>query len=473
MDDMSSSIKKVLVVFLFFFFAVITYITYFEIAVAPKIVNSTLNKRTWVKRNEVLRGTIYDRNMVALTKSEKVDELTQKRQYTGNDVFAHVLGYVNIKYGITGLEKKYDSELMADDTSILDIFNIDKNPTPKVGHNLITTLDSKLQSKAYELLGDNIGAIVALDPKTGEILALVSKPSYDPNNLEKIWTDLNKNKNSPLINRATAGLYPPGSTFKIITALSALENIGGIQNRTFKDNGKLVFNSKESLSNFGGEVLGNLSFRNAFIHSSNVVFGGLGEELGNTKLKTEAEKFYFNANIPSDGVTIENSMFPKLAKNEIGNIAQSAIGQSTVLATPMEMALVAATIANGGVMMEPYLVKEVTKSDGTKIKAIEGKPIGTIISPSNSSIMKDLMLGVVKEGTGTNANVPGIEICGKTGTADHKEGGGNLAPHAWFVGFAPYASPTIALAIIVEDGGQGGIIAANIASGLIKEYLGS
>jgi penicillin-binding protein A len=471
MNDMSSSIKKVLVVFLMLFFALITYLTYFEIAVAPKIVNSTLNKRTWVKRNEVLRGTIYDRNMIPLTKSERVDELNQKREYTGKDIFAQVLGYVNIKYGITGLEKKYDSDLMADDTSIWDYFNINKKTSDKVGHNLITTLDYNLQNKAFELLGDDLGAIVALNPRTGEILSLVSKPSYDPNNLQSIWADLNKDKNSPLINRATAGLYPPGTTFKTITALSALENISGVQNRTFKDNGKLVFNSKEALSNFGGEILGNLNFRNAYIKSSNVVFGTLGEELGNTKLKSEAEKFYFNENIPSDGVTIENSIFPKLSKNEIGNIAQSAIGQSTVLATPMQMALVASTIANDGVMMEPYLVKEVTKSDGTIIKNINGKVNRTVISPENSKVMKDLMLGVVEEGTGVNAKVSGIKVCGKTGTADHKEKGANIQPHAWFIGFAPYENPTIALAVIVENGGQGGIKAANIASQLIKFYL--
>ena len=473
MEQMSISIKKVLIIFLLLFVGVISYITYFEIVEAPTLVKNSHNMRVWAKRNEVLRGTIYDRNMQPLTTSAKVDTLTQKRTYTGGAVFAHALGYVDIKYGITGLEKKYDEDLMADDTTIADVFNFTATkPKDKVGHNLVTTLDGNLQKKAYDLLGDNKGAVVVLNPKTGEILAMVSKPSYDPNNLTKIWADLNKDKTYPLMNRATSGLYPPGSTFKTITALAALENMKDINSRTFIDNGKLVFNSKASLSNFGGEVLGKLSFKEAYVHSSNVVFGTLGEELGNAKLKAEAEKFFFNRNTPADGLVINNSRFPTFNKNEIGNIAQSAIGQSQVLATPMEMALLSATIANNGTMMEPYLVKSVTDKDGKLIRNIEPVENGSIISKENATTMKDFMRAVVVEGTGMGAAVQGINVCGKTGTADHNdENGQNAQPHAWFIGFAPYENPTIAVAVIVEDGGQGGIVAAGIASQLFKTAL--
>jgi peptidoglycan glycosyltransferase len=470
MNDISKSIKKVLFVFLLCFVVLISYITYFEINTSTKIVSNPLNKRLWAKRNEVLRGTIYDKNMQPLTKSEKINELSQKREYTGGAIFAHVLGYVDEKYGITGLERKYDSDLMAEDVSIKNIFSMDDKKEEKVGHDLITTLDMNLQKKAYELLGNQVGSVVALNPQTGAILAMVSTPSFDPNDLKNTWKDINANEKRPLLNRAVSGLYPPGSTFKTVTALSALENISDIKTKTYEDNGKLVFNSKESLGNFEGETLGNLSFMNAYIHSSNVVFGGLGLTLGNSKLLATAEKFYFNKNIPSDGIVIDNSIFPTYKSYEKGNIAQSAIGQSGVLASPMQMALVASTIANGGVMMEPYLVDKVENSKGTVLNSFTPKAISTVASKENAKYIKDMMRGVVTSGTGSGINFPGLNICGKTGTAENSAKGKEQEAHSWFIAFAPYENPKIAVAVIVENGGQGAGAAGNIAGQLIKTY---
>lgn len=473
MKDISDNIKKVMIIFLLCFIGLISYITYFEIIVAPKIVSSQYNNRLWDKRNEVLRGTIYDRNMKALAKSTRTDKGNQKRQYEEGPVFAHALGYLDVKYGITGLERKYDKELTSTNIkdTLTDFIKLKGKNEEKYGNNLKTTLDYNLQKKAYELLGDNRGAVVALNPKTGEILAMVSKPSFDPNYLNENWKNINENKERPLLNRATSGLYPPGSTFKTITAVSALENVNGIMDRRINDTGVLVFNSKESLKNFNGEALGDIGFEEAFIHSSNVYFGKLGIDIGNPKLKETAEKFYFNKNTPADGVTIENSRFPTLKSYEVGNIAQSAIGQATVLTTPMEMALVASTIANDGTMMKPCLVKEVQSSKGEVLQTIKPEPIQQVTTKENAKVMKDFMRSVVGEGTGTAAAVENINVCGKTGTADHSDEGSGALPHSWFIGFAPYEDPQIALAVIVEDGGQGGIAAANIASGIFRTAL--
>lgn len=473
MNDISNNIKKVLMIFLICFIGLISYITYFEMVEGPKIVNNTYNRRLWVKRNEVLRGTIYDRNGKPLTKSSRVNQETQKREYTGGEIFAHALGYVDIKYGITGLEKKYDKELM--DTDIEDnIKSLIKNKgkeQEKIGDNLKTTLDYDVQSKAYDLLGDNKGAVVALNPKTGEVLAIVSKPSFNPNNLQEIWQSINTDKNRPLLNRATAGLYPPGSTFKTVTAVSALENMPGVRNRTFQDNGELRISDKYSLHNFEGETFGNIDFKNGYVHSSNVVFGTLGLELGNDKLKETAEKFYFNKDIPADGIPVEQSKFPILKNYEKGSIAQSAIGQSSDLASPLQMALVSSTIANGGIMMKPQLVKEVQTSKGILVKSIQPESLGQIISTSTANTMRDYMKSVVEEGTGVNAAVEGVDVCGKTGTADHQVDGKDATPHSWFIGFAPYDDPQVAVAVIVEDGGQGGKAAAGIASEVIRTAL--
>lgn len=472
-NDISVSIKKVFVVFLLCFLGIISYITYFEFYKAPEIAKSPYNKRLWAIRNEVLRGTIYDRNMTALTKSERINEETQKRTYTGGEIFAHALGYVDIKYGITGLERKYDTELMGAES--MDFIALIKNKgqsEEKVGHSLKTTLDFNVQKLAYDLLGNNRGAVVALNPRTGEVVAMVSKPSFNPNNLADTWEAINKDANHPLINRATGGLYPPGSTFKTVTAISSLENIKDITTRKLEDKGKLVFNQKESISNFGGEVLGNIGFKEAFYESSNVFFGNMGLELGNDKLKATAEKFYFNKNTPADGITIENSRFPTYKSNQKGNIAQSAIGQAEVLASPMQMALVASTIANDGVMMKPFIVKQVLDAKGNPVKDIKGESIGDVISKDNSKIMKDLMRAVVTSGTGTGAGVEGLNVCGKTGTADHDDKKDvDEPPHSWFIGFAPYENPQIAVAVIVEDGGQGGGVAAKIAAQVMKASL--
>jgi penicillin-binding protein A len=498
MNDISANIKKVMIVFLICFFSLISYVTYFEFFQGPKLINNPLNRRLWVKRNEILRGSIYDRDMNVLAKSTKIDSETQKREYSNGEVFAHALGYVDIRYGLTGLERKYDSTLMGEDsTNLSDVLNFFNNDKNKIGDSIQTTLNLNIQKQAFNLLGNKRGAVVVLNPKTGEILAMVSKPSFDPNNLKVIMDEVSqtnekvqkKDKNidndllnlyysRPFINRATAGLYPPGSTFKTITAISAIENINDIGTRKIQDKGKLVFNSKESISNFNGEVLGNIGLKEAYTYSSNVFFGTIGDELGNAKLKATAGKFYFNKDTPAEGVTIENSIFPTFKNNELGNMAQSAIGQSEVLASPMEMALVASTIANDGVMMEPTLVKNILGSNGNIRNAINPNSLGTIISKTTANKMKDLMRAVVNSGTGTGAYVEGLNVCGKTGTADHNATGdelavlnSSLAPHAWFIGFAPYDNPQVAVAVLVEDGGQGGIVAANIAAGVFKTAL--
>lgn len=498
MNDISTNIKKVMIVFLICFFCLISYITYFEFYDGTKLVNNPSNRRLWAKRNEVLRGSIYDGAMNVLAKSTKIGTETQKRTYSYGEIFAHALGYEDIRYGLTGLESKYDSILMGNySTNLAEVFNFSSNNKNKIGDSIQTTLNIDIQKQAFNLLGDKRGAIVVLNPKTGEILAMVSKPSFDPNNLKVIMdqisqTDIKvqkKDKNidnsllslyysRPFINRATAGLYPPGSTFKTITAISAIENISDIDTKKIQDNGKLVFNSTSSLSNYNGEVLGNIGLKEAYTYSSNVFFGTIGDELKNSKLKDTAEKFYFNKDTPAEGITIENSVFPTFKNNEVGNMAQSAIGQSSVLASPMEMALVASTIASGGVMMKPTIVKAILNSNGKVKDSIDPKSLGTVISTATASKMKDLMREVVNSGTGTAANVEGLNICGKTGTADHSKTGdefaalnSSFAPHAWFIGFAPYDDPQVAVAVLVEDGGQGGIVAANIAAGVFKTAL--
>lgn len=492
MKNVSNSIKQVMVVFLFFFVALISYIAYFQVFSAPNIAEQTGNKRLWAIRNEVLRGTIYDRNKNPLTTSAKVNALTQKRTYVNGDLYVHALGYVDPRYGLTELEANYDTELtsnnkitnnilnLAKDFSkekLKELFNNRKEDEVKIGNGLITTLDPTLQKLAYDALGSNKGAVVALNPKTGEVLAMVSKPTYNPNDLENAMKAANADKaeNSPLINRATSGLYPPGSTFKTVTLSSALENMPEVTSRTFNDTGKIVFNEKQSLSNDSGEVNGEINLKEAFRLSSNFVFGTLAMELGNDKLKATAEKYGFNNTIDSTGFKINQSKFPKLTKAEVGSIAQTGIGQSSILATPMQMALVSSTIANNGKMMQPKLVNQVVDKDGNVVKTIDSQAYKQVISPNNAVIIKDYMKNLVDSKLNTSwGYFEGTDAAGKTGTADYNLANGESAkPHSWFIGFAPANNPKVAVAVIVENGGYGASAAAPIAGKIIKQALGS
>ena len=487
MNDFRSSVKKIMAVFLFLFIALISYIAYFQLFQAPSIAADQGNKRLWAERNKILRGPIYDRAGNVLTKGERTGVLTQSREYVDGALYVHALGYINQKYGLTGLEESYDKELSTYSSvgtgirtflndfsteSLKEAFKTRTDEEEKIGNGVVTTLDKDIQKAAFDTLGDRKGAVVALNPKTGEVLAMVSKPTYDPNNLEAAINSANAGAgaDSPLINRAVNGKYPPGSTFKTITTASALNNIPGVTDRIFHDTGKLVFNSTYSLSNSGGAVNGDINLKSAFQLSSNFVYGTLAGELGNDKLKATAESFGFNNTIPAEGFTISQSKFPTLESYEVGMIAQCGIGQSSIEATPMQMALVASTIANNGVMMRPKLVNKVVDMKGNVVDTIEDKKYKQVINASDAATIKEYMVNLVNKNN--PASLSGMNIAGKTGTADHLDANGNNAkPHSWFIAFAPADDPKVAVAVIVEDGGFGATAAAPVAAEVIKAAL--
>lgn len=514
MNDLAKSVKNVMTVFLVLFIALISYIAYFQLIKSPKINEMASNTRVIAKKNEVLRGTIYDRNETALTTSERLNETSQKRNYLYDGLYVHALGYTSAVYGKTGLEEEYDSELTTYNAignnfrkflDSIDIkrliedikndkestgnfnfasnfktfkdkinFNLLEEEENKVGNGVITTLDTTLQQVASDALGSNKGAVVALNPKTGEILAMVSNPIFNPNNLAEEMKAANSGSadNSPLINRAINGLYPPGSVFKTVTLTSALENMPSVANRTFQDDGKIKFPDGRSLSNFGNNVYGSLSLKQSYKVSSNVVFGTLAMELGNNKLKSTAEDFGFNSVITGPGVSITASRFPTLDSSEVGNIAQSGIGQSSILSTPMQMALVAATVANDGIMMQPKLVNTIVDKDKNVIKSIDNKELKKVMSSDIAQTVQDYMLNVVNSNLSKWPAFKGTNAGGKTGTADYTlPDGSEATPHSWFISVAPMNDPKIAVAVIVENGGTGSGKAATVASKVVRQWV--
>ncbi len=468
MDNLTINIKRVMIIFLIVFIVLISYLSYFTLFRGPEIATRPDNRRMWDIRNKVVRGTIFDKNGKELSVSEKTKNNQYRRTYKGGAATAHVLGYYDPQYGISGLENLYDSYLSSNiSASFLAWVGNGFQEVDKKGDDVYTSLDLGLQQTAYNALGTSRGSVVVIKADTGEILAMVSKPSYDPNKLGESWKKLSTDEQRPLLNRAVSGLYPPGSTFKVVTGVSALENIDGIEKETFNDEGKLVLGPDYTLSNDKGKAMGKINFEQAMVKSSNVFFGNLGIRLEKNLFKT-AEKFRFNRNIPADGIIIDNSRFPKYDISEKGNLAQAGIGQAEVLATPVQMALVAQAIANDGVMLKPVLVDKVVDYSGNTVKEFRPVEIDQITSPGYAAEIKRFMRDVVAKGTGTRAQVSGIQAGGKTGTAQHIE---SKTPHSWFIGFAPYKNPEIAVAVIVEEGGYGGTAAAKISSQVMSKYF--
>lgn len=486
MNDLSKSVRHVMTIFLVCFIALISYIAYFQIFKGPNIANESGNVRLWAKRNEVLRGTIYDRNGTELAISERIDETSQNRTYLYDYLFAHPLGYIDQTYGLAGLEENYDEVLRSSNTLTTSFRSLLKNmdfstfisslnsDEEKVGNGIITTLDLELQRVAYNALGNNKGAVVALNPKTGEILAMVSNPSFNPNDLASEIERANEGSeaDTPLLNRAIDGRYPPGSVFKTVTLSSALENIEGVTSREFDDEGKITFDDGTELNNFAYEVHGIIDLRRAYRVSSNVVFGTLAMELGNEKLKSTAENFGFNSVIEGEGLTIAESIFPILKDYEEGNIAQSGIGQGSVLSTPMQMALVAATVGNDGILMRPKLVNTIVDKNGNTVRNIASDEIRRAIPSDVAATVKDYMKYLVDNNIYRWPAFEGTNAGGKTGTADYNlPDGSEAVPHGWFISVAPMDDPQIAVAVIVENGESGAGSAATIASLVVRQAV--
>ena len=250
------------------------------------------NRRVYEDRNKFIRGRILDRNNEILVYSERNDRY-QERIYNYGEAFLHPIGYFDNKYGMDGIESHMDEYLREPRGFVSNILKIFDN-NDLMGSNVKLTLHKEIQQYAYDILGNNKGAIIVMNPSTGEIYSMISKPSFDPNNIDEVWNEVSKDDNAPLYNRAINGRYAPGSTFKVLTSVASIENIEDIQNRIFLDKGYIAFNQEEKLSNQNEKSYGEINLKEAFVNSSNVVFGELAIELGNKLLKEYAEKFYFN-----------------------------------------------------------------------------------------------------------------------------------------------------------------------------------
>ena len=454
----NKKIIRVLVVVSIMFLALVSYLLYFNMFSAEKVASNPYNKRQWEDERFVKRGSIYDRDGEVLAETI-IDGDSRTWSYPKGHLYSHIIGYYSRVYGKSQLEMKYDKQLLGHG----DI-NITFNEL-RSGYDLNLTIDNDLQEYAYKQLDGRRGAIVAIEPETGKILAMVSYPDFDPSTdaIEKNWKYIVEREDSPLLARATGGLYPPGSTYKIVTAATAYN--AGYSDKTFEDNG--VFKQGGlKVSNYGGESYGTINVRKAFEVSSNFAFCTLGYELGAQNVKDAAEAFGVNKDIDTDIPVSKSRIDYKKMTNE--DAALVSIGQGQLLMTPLHVAMLGAAVANNGKMMKPYLVNTITTSSGLTLSTTKPTVFCQPMSAECASYMNGLMIDVVKEGTGRSAAISGITVAGKTGTAENE----NEKDHAWFVGYAPAEKPTISVAVLLEnDGRSGGASAAPIAKKVMTKYL--
>lgn len=479
------NIKRIMIIFFILLIGLISYIAYFGVFQDPVINQKPKNTAKLAVENEVIRGNIYDCYGQALAET-KVNGLEQSIYYPFGVATSAAVGYVSSIYGTTGLESTYNKDLSTctTNTSIWDDFNIFKlfkdRDKKKYGDNVYTTLDAQLQEVAYQELSKyKAGAAVAIDPKTGAVLCSVSYPDFDPNNLNTSMQLDERTGDGLFFDRATQGLLPPGSTFKMVTMTSGLENIPGLGNQVFNDPGYIQLGNYK-LTDEGSTDWGKLTLNGALSVSSNVVFGGIiSVELGNAKLKATAEAFGFNENIPTVGFNLAQSQFPTFSEDQEGDIAQSGIGQSTDVATPTQMALIAGTIANNGVMMRPYLVSKVVASDGSVVEQTPIQAYRTVMSEDIAKRDQEAMAFVVKQRVDPNDGPPYIgdwnewpefahipDAGAKTGAAQTGKDGDEV--DSWFAG---YSGDTIAVAVVVEDTNPEDAIAGHIAGAIMNTYL--
>jgi len=466
MNRFERNTKLIFVIFCGLFISLIAYLSYFTAFQREKLIQSSYNRRIWEQEEKVLRGTIYDAKGRPLADTI-IENDTKARIYPGGEAFGPILGYSDRQFGRAGFEDAFNRELLGlSEQDPMIVLRRKLLGVSERGNDIYLTIDSDLQKLAYERFRGRKGAAVAINPKNGAVLAMVSSPGFDSSKVKQNWENLTQNPDKPLINRATQGLYPPGSAFKIITLAAALTNKPEIETKVYytpgyvKVNGRIIRDSE-------GLWAGNFDLKNAFRHSSNSVFIQIAQEIEYDALYQMAESFGFNSRLNTD-FSVAESSFPRASiMNAEVELAENAIGQGKVLATPLQMARVAAIIANGGEDVIPYVLEKIVSPTGTVEKHETSKEKNRVIDISVAQKVKDLMVDVVNNGTGKPAQIRGISVAGKTGSAENPHG----AAHAWFVAFAPAENPEIAVAVIVENAGSGGKNAGPIARDIILTYL--
>jgi penicillin-binding protein A len=461
---MNAQVVKLFGLVTLLFAVLIGFTSYWSVFDAQALKDKRVNKRPLLEAQQIKRGRILadDGTVIAKSRSKgKGQSLRYVRTYPQGSLFGHPIGYSFVTQGQSEFEKYHNSDLVGAESEFSSILDQLQGGT-KQGNDIVTSIDPTAQKLALdELSAVGHGAVVAIEPKTGRIRVMASNPPYDPNQVPEHLNQLNADSNSPLVDRVTQGQYPPGSTFKVVTAAAGLDS-GTITPNTLINAPGTLDVQGQPLQNDFTQDYGPIALDTALTNSVNTWFAQLGEKVGENTLLEYMGRFGFNQtppiDLPSDQVyrsgIFDTSTGRFLGPNDPIDIARVAIGQERLIATPLQMALVAAAVANGGHEMKPQIWQRVVDPDGRVIKRMQPSEWSQPISSQTAQELTVAMQGVVSGGTGTNAAIPGVSVAGKTGTAEtpfNKAcGGGTDENQAWFIGFAPANDPKIAIAASIE-----------------------
>ena len=462
MNNMKRSIRRIFWLLALCFFLLLGYLGKLVLVDRQGISTNAYNTRLRYVDNSIRRGDIIDLDGEVLATSILQNDGTYIRKYPRSRMAAHITGYSSV--GKTGVEAAENFEMMSLHNEFFQRIMGITTGKELVGNSVVVTVDMDIQSKAGNLLGKAKGAVVVMEPSTGRILALQAYPDFDPNTVADNWDALKDHEDSPLVNRATQGVYPPGSTFKLVTALSIMENINDWQSRTYECTGETTFENKV-IHCYKNKAHGVLDMEQALTVSCNCYFAQMAKEIGPSKLREVMARV---------GMETPSKFELAYSQSKIGletdaresELVETAIGQGRTAVTPLYMAMLASAIANEGIMMQPYIVDHIKYSNGEEGKQTVPKKLVEICTTEEATILREMMVSVVENGTGVAASINGVSVAGKTGTAENATGN----DHSWFVGFAPAEDAKIAVAVVIENSDAYGS-ATPIAGKVLEEAL--
>jgi len=453
--------------FVLLFLGMIGYLSYFVVTSEQEILDNSYNSRQEILQTKNYRGTIYSKDGEILAQTVGNTDGSESRLYPYNDLFAHIVGYST--KGRTGVEDLANYYLINSNTSLSNRAANAAAGKKNQGDSVYTTLDVNLQQVASDEMGIYKGSIIVTEVSTGKILAMVSQPDFNPNEIADIWDSLIADTDSSvLVNRATQGLYPPGSTFKIITALEYIrENPDTYQNYSYICNGFYQIGDSK-ISCYHGIKHGTVDFTQSFAKSCNSSFANIGLSLDRNAFTTTLNQLLFNQELPLS-LSYSNSSANVLDGVGTAEMMQTSIGQGRIQMSPIHLHMITSAIANNGVLMTPYVIDRVENDAGSVIKSFKAEQYGSLMTEAEASLMVQLMEEVIVTGTGTKLSGQSYTAAGKTGSAEYSNTKGES--HAWFTGFAPAENPEICVTIILEGAGSGGDYAVPIAKRIFDAYF--
>ncbi len=455
------------VVFFVLFAAMSSYLVWFNLSKQSELFNNSFNSRQELMAEQYIRGTIFSSDGEKLAHTVTGPDKEEKRVYPFEELFCHVVGYSS--HGKSGIEALANYELSHSNITLNNKVNSSLSGIKMPADNVYTTFDTKLQQVASRAMGVYQGAVIVTEVKTGRVLAMLSKPGFDPNEIEVLLKELSEDdESSVLLNRATQGLYPPGSIFKVVTSLEYLrEHNNDLSSYSYQCGGSFRLDNVK-INCFNGRAHGYETYEDSVTNSCNSSFANIGVGLDLDSFADTLNELLFNQTLPID-LPSSISRFDLVGDGTKEAVIQSSFGQGKTIVTPLQMNLITCAIANNGNLMKPQILDSIKSADGILIKTYLPTVYGQLMTKEESAILSDLMIKVVEVGTASKLSGLSYTVAGKTGSAEYDSNKENS--HSWFTGFAPAAEPEIAVTVIMEEAGTGSSYAVPVAKRIFDAYF--